>query len=284
MRLTVPVNVVLIILLAHVLARLTWNLLPQPPGPPATPQESRAAAAPAASGTDYGAIADWHLFGKVDVARPAPPPPVAAAPETPLNLTLAGIFFAGEGGKGLALIEGAGDQLSYAVGEELGNTGARLEQILLDRVVLSRNGRMENLSLPKDAEGLETRPLARPTAEYAPPPPAAGEVIDASEIAEHFRQAAAVQPETLQDLAILDPYIQNGQFQGFRLRPGRNRRLLRQLGLRPGDVLTEVNGVPLNEPTRGLNLLQELLNADQVSVRVLRNGIELPLTFRMGGS
>jgi general secretion pathway protein C len=94
-----------------------------------------------------------------------------------------------------------------------------------------------------------------------------------------FREAVATQPETLQDLALVDPYIQDGQFLGFRLRPGRDRRLLQQLGLRGGDVITEVNGTRLNDPATGFALLQELVNANQFTVQVLRNGNEIPFTF-----
>ena len=58
---------------------------------------------------------------------------------------------------------------------------------------------------------------------------------------------------------------------------------MQQLGLSSGDVITEVNGSRLNNPMQGLAMLQELLNADQINVRVLRDGAEIPLTFSLGG-
>lgn len=283
-RLTLPINVLLIVLLAQDLARLSWILLPLPSISPVTIGESHHSPTSAANTntpeTDYGVIADWHLFGRIQAAKPEPPP-VITAPETKLNLRLVGTFYTQNGGKARALIaEGSGEVRSYPVGAELPG-GARLEQILRDRVVLSRNGQLETLSLPQETGGVETTPeigLATPPvngAETANP----GVTIDASAIAARFRESITTEPEALQDLALVDPYIQNGQFMGFRLRPGRDRRLLQQLGLRSGDVITEVNGTPLNDPATGFALLQDALSADRVTIQVLRNGAEIPFTF-----
>jgi len=78
--------------------------------------------------------------------------------------------------------------------------------------------------------------------------------------------------------------VQNSQFVGFRLRPGRDRQLFQQLGLNGGDVLTEINGTRLNSPAQGLMMLQELMSASRIDVRVLRNGAEVPLTFSLDGA
>jgi general secretion pathway protein C len=105
------------------------------------------------------------------------------------------------------------------------------------------------------------------------------ESIDASPIATHFRHKITTHPQGLEDLALATPYVQSGQFRGFRLRPGRDRELLTRLGLRAGDVITAVNGTRLNDPSQGLGILQQLVSANQVNVQVLRNGAEIPLTF-----
>lgn len=296
-KLALPVNVLLVLLLSYELARLSWRLIPLPPPPLAAQHAPRPGAAPAGPGvalpvTDHGQVADWHLFGEPSREAPPPPPPPVAAPETRLNLTLMGVFFAENGGRPMALIEGAGDKLAYAPGEELHGAaaGVILQEVHKDKVVLSRNGRLETLSLPKSGESLAgSGPAPLPGLDGSAPlgmaPEAAeppGSVIDASAIAGRFREAAVTQPEALQDLAFIDPYVENGQFVGFRLRPGRDRRLLRQLGLRGGDVLTEVNGTRLDDPAKGFAVLQELFGAEQVDVRILRNGTEIPMSFQIG--
>lgn len=66
--------------------------------------------------------------------------------------------------------------------------------------------------------------------------------------------------------------MQNGQFLGFRLHQ-RDRQLFQQLGIQnSGDVLTEINGTRLNSPAQGLMMVQELMSANRLDVRVLRNG------------
>ena len=89
-----PVNILLILLVAYKLAQLTWNLAPMPASPSSpfdlNAQPTQAKTIDDNENSDYTAIADWHLFGKLNDQRPAPP--VINAPETRLNLKLAGIF------------------------------------------------------------------------------------------------------------------------------------------------------------------------------------------------
>ena len=88
--------------------------------------------------------------------------------------------------------------------------------------------------------------------------------------------------QVLQDLALASPSGQNGRFLGFRLRPGRVRQLMKQLGLDSGDVITEVNGTRFDNPLQGLSVLQGLKDAGRIDVRVLRHGTEIPLAVSLG--
>jgi len=291
------INALLVIALAHALATLTiatlTGLAPTPAGitsppPGAVAIENSTRRQPA----DVAAIRAWHLFGKLETGRPVAAPPVAI-PATPLNLRLVGIFFAERGGPwALALVaDGNSLERGYRVGDELPG-GARLERIERDQVVVSRNGREEVLKLPKLSESqrpvvalsVPLEPAVEPTPEPGPTTFNAPQVIDASAIAERLRGEIASRPQALEDIAFASPYVQNGQFMGFRLRPGRDRALFQQLGLNGGDVLTEINGTRLNSPAQGLAVLQELLSAGRIDVRILRNGAEVPLTFTLDGS
>lgn len=292
----VAINALLVIALAHTLAGLTLAILTGKPISladgvlaPASKfavDEEQAARQPA----DVAAIGAWHLFGKVEAKRPIEAPPIAV-PATPLNLRLVGLFFAERGvGPALALIAD-GDQLerSYQIGDSLPG-GARLKRIEHDQVVVFRNGREESLKLPKLDD--PNRPVVAPEpllvtsapAEQGPATFHSPQVIDASAIAGRLRSEALNRPQALEDIALARPYVQNGQFVGFRLQPGRDRRIFQQLGLNGGDILTEINGTRLSSPTQGLALLQELIDASQIDVRLLRNGVEIPLTFTLDGS
>ncbi|MFO1421883.1 MAG: type II secretion system protein N [Candidatus Competibacteraceae bacterium] len=291
------VNVILVIAVARALAGLTLALLTGS-SPPRTQSPTPAELAPASDSpssprpAEAAVIGSWHLFGQAETGRPMEKPPVPL-PVTPLKLRLVGIFFMEQGiDRALALIaEDNGLERGYRPGEPLPG-GARLQRIQRDHVVISRNGQEEVLKLPKLGDGLpETAPMPAPPSAPEPPmapmaePAAAGEarVIDASAIVERLRGEMMNRPRALEDIAFASPYLQDGQFVGFRLREGRDPKLLGQLGLSGGDVVTEINGNRLNSPLQGLTLLREVLGADRISVRVLRGGVEIPLTFSLGG-
>jgi general secretion pathway protein C len=292
----VAVNMLLVIALAHTLAGLTLAILTgQSSSRVQMTTEPVAGSATGEGSTswqpaDVAAIGAWHVFGKVANQRPVAPPPVVT-PVTPLNLRLVGVFFTERGqGPALALIaDGNSLERGYRIGDALPG-GARLERIERDQVIVSRNGREELIKLPRLDD--PNRPVVAPEPPELPgpveePEPTtfnAPQVIDASDIAGRLRGEAASRPQALEDIAFASPYVQNGQFVGFRLRPGRDRRIFQQLGLNGGDVLTEINGTPLSSPAQGLSLLQELMSASQIDVRVLRNGAEVPLTFTLDGS
>ncbi len=280
-RLATPVTLLLIIVLAHGLARLTLHLLPQPSYAQQPLSEEVLATAPLArEPIDYAAIAGWHLFGKLETSKPVVSAPVEKAPETRLNLRLAGVFYS-PGDNGLAMIaEVGGEERSYRQGDSVPG-GARLQRILQDRVVLERSGRLETLSMPREVAAMN-RPMQaqnlRSTVS-ATPAVATNTRVDAGNIAQELRAKVKPRPEALEDLAFASPYMENGQFVGFRLRPGRKRRLLVQLGLKSGDVLTEINGTVLKSPSQGFTLLQDMLKNDQIRIKVLRDGTERSFIF-----
>lgn len=305
------VNAVLVILLAGSLAQLTLAILSGwlSPMVRTVPMSGTSLTEPATpAGTiNYTAIAAWHLFGHVQTGSPVAPAPPPVMPVTSLNLRLAGIFFITQGNnRALALIAvGDGVERGYRIGDSLPG-GVRLEQIQRDRVVVSRQGRQEVLNLPKLDEinrpssslsktppSVEPMPEpgSEPESEFEPEPepepaPSSSEsrVIDATAVAQLLRGPATARAQALQQIAFASPYVQDGQFKGFRLRPGRDRRLMQQLSLNSGDVITEVNGTRLRNPMQGFNLLREVQDTDRIDVRVLRDGSEIPLTFSLNGS
>jgi len=68
----------------------------------------------------------------------------------------------------------------------------------------------------------------------------------------------------------------DGQIEGYRLEGG--AASLPALGLRPGDVLTSVNGMDLDSPDAALAIFGALRRARRVSLRLERDGS--PMTLR----
>ena len=73
--------------------------------------------------------------------------------------------------------------------------------------------------------------------------------------------------------------FRDGKQQGYRVYPGRQRQQFSQLGLRPGDMITQINGMALDDPARGMEVFRSLGDATQVSVTVERNGQEQVMTL-----
>ena len=253
---------VLILLIAWLLAQLTWAVLPQPKSAagPYNPPTAMSVRQPVA-----GKIADQHLFGLANQAAGN----LTNAPDTTLALTLHGIVAGKNAKDSRALIVANGDEEPYALGATVPG-GALIRAIFPDRVLLERNGRVEALRLPKDegGEGMTVNagtmlPPANPGAPVeSPMPQTPGEL----------RQAIANNPEKLMDVVRIMPVQEQGKLTGYRIYPAGNSPLFTQLGLRPGDVVTAVNGIPLTDPAQSIRILSTVKTSEQISVTLLRNG------------
>jgi len=255
------VTAVLVIAIAYQLATLTWTLVPGSAPVPA-PAARNVDAGGAAPSTDYTVLTSSHLFGK---AADQPQPVAAAvidAPETTLSLTLKGILAKEEDTSGGAIISSnRGEDRAYQIGQAIdGADGATLHSVYADRVLLNRSGRLETLRLPKELTASPGAPMAAPMPQAAQPASSLREVIseNASRLTDIIRPA---------------PHVQEGQVVGFRVTPGRDRATFEALGLQPGDVVTDINGTVLDDPSQGLQVFQSLGESTQANVTVLRDGV-----------
>jgi general secretion pathway protein C len=236
-----------------------------------------------------GTVAQWHLFG---TAAPGFDPRQLAAvdaPETALRLTLRGTFSDPATDGGIAVIaDEQGIDRGYRVGDTLPGD-ARLEAIYAGRVLLSRGGINESLSLPRAAEMAGARPAAsrgRP----APTTPGAMAtpgfvnpmISPGAPVIEAQRAlGSSIDIEALAREVNVLPVLENGRFAGVRLSVGRDSDLLARYGLRGSDVITAVNGIPLDGPQRQAELLTSLRDARQATLTVRRDGqlLQIPVGF-----
>ncbi len=254
--------IVLILVIAWLLAQLTWALLPQPPSVAGTgaytPPPTSAARQPQA-----GTIADRHLFGTANQGGGN----LNNAPDTTLALTLHGIVAGKNAKDSRALIVANGDEEPYAVGAALPG-GAVIRAIFPDRVLLERGGRVEALRLPKSDTGQGTT-MATTQGDNQPPPPMSNPV---PQNLGELRQQIAQNPQRLMDVIRAMPVQEQGKLTGYRIYPAGNSPIFTQLGLHPGDVVTAVNGIPLTDPAQSMRILAALKTSEQISITMLRNG------------
>jgi len=228
------------------------------PAPGMIAAASRAQRAP----VDIAAITNTHLFG---VAPAAAGGNGANAPQTNMPLVLTGVIAANDPRGGLAIL---GPSIAatkvYAVGDNIAG-GARLHAVYSDHVLLDRGGVIEALALPRQLAG-----SAPPPSVYAAPTQAP---------MQRMRELVSRDPGIIGDIMRPEPVFAGGKQQGFRVYPGRDREAFVRLGLRPGDLVTAIDGTPLDDPARGEQILSTLGSSSEAHVTVLRNGQQQDLTL-----
>jgi general secretion pathway protein C len=267
-RLPFWVSLLLVIAIGYYLAQLVWLLVPA--GEPAqwTPPPMAGGASDGnAVGADYASVINAHLFGvaKLDGASEAPDADAdaASAPETALNLTLRGAIAAEDPRYAHAIIaDGSGTEKVYFVKDAVPG-GAMLHMVQADRVILNRGGVLESLLLPRElASGARS-------ARGSDPPRRS---VAAPQTARSVQEVIDQNPTVLTEIIRPQPFMPNGQLKGYRVYPGRNREQFIQLGLQPGDLITEINGMALNNPAQAMEIFRSMADTTEVSVTIEREG------------
>jgi general secretion pathway protein C len=263
------VSLLLVVIIAWQLARIIWLLVPGPAAgdPVVGPVGQSSAPSTSESSADVQAIADAHIFGIATADPEGLLQPVAAETEnlreTRLtNLSLKGTIASTPADRAIAIIaDGNNEEKVYVIGDSV-TSGASLHAVYADRVVLNENGVLTNLKLPKDfPEGTRTVARRNTTTTNRTPSPS-----------RNIQSVVAQNVSKLADVIRPTPYFVNGQQQGYRVYPGRNRQQFASLGLRPGDLIKDIDGQALSDPAQAMKIFQTLDSAEQVSVTVERNG------------
>lgn len=269
-------SLILVVLLAWLMAKLTWLVWPTPEA--ASPIQSETLATAQVTGSpSLDALLAAHLFGKFQEksVEPVPVARVTEAPKTNLNVKLTGVVATkSQPEQGTAIIESNGVEQVYAVDEQIEGTSASLKQVLEDRVLLQVSGRFETLML----DGLEYQQLSN---ENAPVGEGLQEVPSAPEPEMNSpaqtdlntaRQEMLAEPAKFFDYVRVTPRHRNGQMYGYALLPGKDPELFARMGLMPNDVAIEINGVRLNDMQQAYGIISELREAKEASIKVERDG------------
>ena len=270
------ISLLLVVLIAWQLAKIIWMLIPGPSAgdPVPAPTGDVAMLGTENHSGDVNAIANAHIFGIAN-ADPVEAQPVVVDDTENLrdtrraNLSLRGTIASEIAAAAVAIIADGGDEEKiYLIGDPV-MSGVKLHAVYADRVVLNENGVLTNLRLPQDfPQG--TQIVRRNT-------------TTTSRTSNNTRSIQAVVAQNVSRLADVirpTPYFVNGQQQGYRVYPGRNRAQFTALGLRPGDLIKDIDGQSLSDPSQAMQIFQSLGDADQVSVTVERNGQPETLVLR----
>jgi general secretion pathway protein C len=216
---------------------------------------------------DVAAIAQAHLFGEVPIQAAAAQDP-ANAPQSNLPLVLVGIIAADDPNNGLAILgENAAAAKVFAVGDNVPG-GAKLHQVLSDRVIIMRNGQPEALMLPRSQQP-------------GGAPPSTSVLQTEQPIMDRMRKLISDDPGLMADIMRPQPVFAQGKQKGYRVYPGRNRQAFARLGLRPGDLVMSINGTPLDDPARGQEIFRTLGSSSEAHITVMRAGQQQDLTLNI---
>lgn len=217
------------------------------------------------------------LFGASDqLSRPRP----VVATATGSRLRLLGMMSGGSGGFAV-IADASGDEDVYRPGDELPD-GSVLEAIEAQRVIIDRNGEREALDLDRERPSTgPVRSASRPTSSApvaASIPGLRGFDSGAGASAASFTGRGSAADGRLDATGLARQIsvmpVAGG---GFRVRPGRDARLFAELGLQINDIVTAVNGQPLQSENDARALFADVMRRGEVAITVTRQGRELTL-------
>lgn len=244
-------------------ALLTWQLWPVKSESTSSWQPIFNRGANQAKSYELNTLRNLYLFGKQQTEKQAP---VVVqnieAPKTRLRLTLAGLVASSEPSLALAIIEHKGKQETYAIDEEIGSTNAMLKQVLTDRVLIEYQGNLETLMLDGEEFTRETRQRQSRTEDISESPK------DLS----NLRKSLLANPASITDYVRISPVRSNGKLAGYRVNPGKNRELFKEVGLQPNDLAVSLNGYDLTDTRQAMEVAKQLKDLTEMSLTVERDG------------
>jgi general secretion pathway protein C len=280
------VRVILVFCLALSLGRLFWLVFPVPiiPAGSVAVATSSAPADTNNNAVNISQIKSLPVFGKVEAPKPQDQQQQqqqAAAVDTnvattQLNLTLVGVVASSEETSSRAIIGSGDKQDVYAINDTLpvGNN-VTLAKVMADRVIVNNNGQYESVWL------YQADPNAAPISQASMSPaeqpiyPTGRPGFGGPEMQAPQDNGSSTVVEVsrnLSDVLAMSIHRENGKVVGYKIRPGRDAERFKAFGLQNDDVVTAINGTPLTDPTKIMEVYKSMGNTTSASLEIKRGG------------
>jgi len=272
-RLALAVNLLLITLIAHAAATMSWQLVSRFTEQEQSVAISRTVSQPETR-TSLSNVPALHVFGESDKEPLTSNEPIVA-PETRLSLVLTGLFASNEPQKSLAIIsEKNGKEDAYRIGDNLpGN--ATLHEIYADRVILQRLGKLETLRLKEPAEKIEIGRTTTRTATESP-----DDTPHTSPMLKDMQEMYKTDPQQLFQQLRITPVTEDGKITGYRFSHN-NREFMKEIGLTTQDIITAVNGVSVTDSGKLFAMMKDADQLGELNLTILRDGQPQDLFIRI---
>ena len=216
----------------------------------------------------------WLAAALLVCAGVSAPSASAQAPPLPEDLELQGVVAAGDPTRGTAVLSSGGRTRVVSIGERA--FGTLLLGVDADRILVEYQGRRFEIGIEAGRGGLEM--ARRPDAAAMRAPATTLLTLDRADV--EARLAAEI-PRILQQTTLV-PVRDRGSVVGFSLTRFPEDSLLGDAGLRPGDIVTEINDVAIDSLQALISLWPAARMASQLHATVLRDGQphQLAVTLR----
>ena len=230
----------------------------------------------------YDAIARRNLFNtSPEAAAPAQAIDVDNLKETDLKLKLWGTV-SGKERQAYAVIEDTKtrEQNLYRVGDEI--QSATLKMILRQKVVLSVNGRDEILGIEEVGATRKGSPSPRVARKNSTPPrmPISSNPRQLTLQGDQIENALE-NLDQLMEQARIRPHIEEGKPSGISITGIKPNTVFRKMRLRNGDIITGVNGAPIESVEDAMKIFGDLSSASEVQLEIKRRGRKRVLNYKI---
>ena len=196
---------------------------------------------------------------------------LALAATAPPDLLAVGVVVARRPEASVAILRAGGRSRVVGVGDAA--FGGRVAEITSTGVVLDFDGTRATLRLASAPAALAATPAAPPVAAADP----GALSMDRRDLERRLSQETS---RILAETALVP--VQNGsQVEGFAITRMPEGTLLTDAGLRPGDIVTEINGTPIDSLATLIGLWPKLQNETSVRATVLRGGQPMTLSLSL---
>lgn len=282
------VRFLLVLSLSLSLARLFWLVFPAPVIPAATVAIPTAATHIDTnnSSVNIALLKTLAVFGKAEAPKQDQPAVIETqATVTQLNLVLVGVIVSSDENSARAMIASGDKQDLYAVNAPLpvGNN-VTLSKIMSDRVIINNNGQYESLWLyqsdpnaPAISQSSQSQAAAQQIIPAQAPYPS-GRPGPSPEMQSPPERGGGSDPaltevsRNLSDVLAMSIQRENGQVIGYKIRPGRDAEKFKSLGLQTDDIVTAINGMPLTNPAKIMEVYKNMGNTTSASLEIKRGG------------
>jgi general secretion pathway protein C len=186
-------------------------------------------------------------------------------PETELNLKLWGTILGG-GKKPYAVIEDTTTkkQNLYREGDTV--QGAEVKRILREKVILHINDRDEVLSMEISGSGKEGSP---PTDQLLEP----SYITDTDNITiKRSSIDKAIEDGRYSRYAKIMPHFENANIVGFEVKDIKPNSIFRKMGLKDGDIITNLDGKKFRKTEEVLDYYRSLPPSEGFTLEIIRDG------------